>query len=243
MRQKIRCCLARWLLDFLPNTSASFEQLGSDTMIKHSLPKCLPKCLPALLLLLAFGVSDALAQAPVTFTRASTNESAVSQVEFGFNNLSETAVEVDPAGAGTALFQNNDLSFGVRSLDLFLSTSGPITSIGEAVAGSTLNVGDTFAITRAIGETTPLDVASFINPGENFFVGFSYGSVANGTAGVGYFNVARELVSDDIIYSNGIVTTNPDISILVPAPVPEPSALSLVLLGCVAPLVRRRRTA
>ena len=187
----------------------------------------LPKCLTILFFLLAFSVSNASAQIfGITFSRTATSESAVPQIAIAVNTSTDQII-VDQAGSTSALIQNNDI-FG---LDLFLA-SGPINTIGVVAPGTSITPADTFAISDTV---TALDVASVVSPGDDFFVGFSTAS------GAGYFNIARELVTDSIIYSNGQFTT--DVTLTVPSPVPEPSALALVLLGCVAPMVRRRRAA
>jgi len=191
-------------------------------MIKNSFSKSLS----ILVFLVAYGISNASAQlTEITFTRPATSDSMVTELGFGFNIPDDAdAVEIDQLGSFTALFQTNDQT----SLELFLDNDGPISSIGEVDLGDSITPGDTFAISSG----GSLNIGNLIAAGEDFFLGFSSFEGA-----VGFFNVSRPAGTDEIVYSGGWFA--PDTTVIVA--VPEPSSITLILLGCVAPLVRRRR--
>jgi len=159
----------------------------------------------------------------VTFSRPATSEMNTEFIEFAFDQPADVVVQIDQLGAVDALFQNND-GFGQ---DFGVEASGPVDSIGEVTIGQVLNPGTNFG-------NTSLIVGDLINPGEEFFLGFSSGS------NVGYFNIAWDSAANgSIVYSRGQYATG-GFSLNVTA-VPEPSVVALIsILGTIV-LVRRRR--
>ena len=176
------------------------------------------------LLFFAATFSEASAQVvDVTFSRPDTNEFGLSEIRIGFGAADEVEVEIDQLGMDTALFQNND-GFGQD----VIAATGLVTSIGEVTVGQVLSAGTDFGATQ-------LNFADLnINPGDNFFLGFS-----NGTD-VGYFNVLWEPgANSDIVYSSGELATGG--ASLTVAAVPEPGTITLVSVLAMGIFVRRRR--
>ncbi len=160
----------------------------------------------------------------ITFTRNSTFETMVSELEFQFGIAADAEnVFIDQLGATTALFQNND----GNGQELFLEVAGPIDSIGLVGIGDILNAGDTF------DETEFLDLGPLATIGDDVFVGFNSGG------NVGLFTISFDLVTDSIFYSDGLYASGGE-SLSVAA-VPEPSSMLIFAIVGVVTATRRRR--
>ena len=160
----------------------------------------------------------------ITFTRNSTSDLMVSEIEFQFGVPADAEdVFIDQLGATTALLQNND---GIGQ-ELFLEVAGPIDSIGLVGIGDVLNAGDVF------DETDFLDLGPLATIGDDVFVGF------NSSGDVGYFTVSFDLDTQSIFYSSGSFGSGGE-SLSVAA-VPEPSAVLILALAGAVTTTRRRR--
>ncbi len=161
----------------------------------------------------------------ITFTRNSTLESMVNELEFRFGVAADAeAVFIDQLGATAAIFQNND-NIGQ---ELFLEVAGPIDSIGLVSVGQILNFGDIF------DETDFLNLGPQAAIGDEVYVGFNSGG------NVGYFNVTFDSNISSIFYSSGMFASGGES--LDVAAVPEPSTLLLFAIAGIAAMTRRQRT-
>jgi len=186
--------------------------------------KTIPLTMAVAFAITMFGAACSQAQVlDVTFSRPATNEFNLSSIDFLFGQPADVVVQIDQLGATDALFQNNDGS----GQDFGIEAAGAVDSIGEVTIGQLLTPGTDF------GESS-LDVSTLINPGEDFYLGFSSGS------NVGYLNVAwASGANGTITYSNAEYAIGG--SSLFVAGVPEPASTAWLSAMGVCLLLRRRR--
>lgn len=165
----------------------------------------------------------------ITFSRPLTMDTSLSSIEFGFGIPVDVDVQIDQLGATNALFVNND-SVATPDVGIFAGPpASPVASVGVVTIGQVLNQGDSFG-------STGVDFASSgIQPGDDFFLGFS-----NIAGEVGFFNVFWEpQANGSIFFSSGQFATG-SASLTVSA-VPEPTSVVVICGLAIAGLVRRRR--
>ena len=176
------------------------------------------------LILLTHSAIRAQSVEGLSFSRGTTGEVSVGELEFTFDD-SDTEFEIDQLGAVTALFLNND---GIGQ-EVGFNVGSPVVGIGEVFLGDTLTPGSDF------GGNDFVDIASIISPGEEFFLGFGDGT------DVGFFNVSWGLgTNSSITISNGLFAS--DGASVVVAAVPEPTAAGIVSIFGALLFVRRRRS-